>query len=76
MIDLTEAIIYAVAMKLHGMPKIKFTDVELDFTPPWPRKGMVDLIREHAGLDLYSHPHRRQDRTWSELGSGGRSGIW
>ena len=25
---------------------------EIDFTPPWPRKGMVDLIREHAGLDL------------------------
>jgi lysyl-tRNA synthetase, class II len=55
MIDLTEAIVYDVAMKLHGMPKVKFTDIELDFTPPWPRKGMVDLIREHAGLDFYAH---------------------
>jgi lysyl-tRNA synthetase, class II len=62
MIDLTEAIICEVAMKLHGMPKIKFTDVELDFTPPWPRKGMVDLIREHAGLDLYSHPDATRAR--------------
>jgi lysyl-tRNA synthetase class 2 len=56
MIDLTEAIICEVVMKLHRMPKVKFADVELDFTPPWPRKGMVDLIREHAGIDLYNYP--------------------
>jgi lysyl-tRNA synthetase class 2 len=56
MIDLTEAIVHEVALKLHGTPKVNFADVELDFTPPWPRKGMLDLIREHVGLDLYSHP--------------------
>jgi len=55
MIEITEAVIYDVAMKLHGTPKVKFADIELDFTPPWPRKGMVDLIREHTGLDLYKH---------------------
>jgi lysyl-tRNA synthetase, class II len=54
-IDLTEAIVYEVAMRLHGTPKVKFTDIELDFTPPWPRRGMVDLIREHTGLDLYAY---------------------
>jgi lysyl-tRNA synthetase class 2 len=62
MIDLTEAIICEVAMKLHGMPKVKFADIELDFTPPWPRMGMVDLIREHVGLDLYGHPDAAKAR--------------
>lgn len=57
MIDITEAIVAHVAMTLHGTTKIKFADVELDFTPPWPRKGMVDLIKEHTKtkLDLYAH---------------------
>ena len=56
MIDLTEAIVCEAAMKLHRMPKVKFAGVELDFTPPWPRKGMVDLIHEHTGIDLYNYP--------------------
>jgi lysyl-tRNA synthetase class 2 len=62
MIDLTEAIVYEVAMKLHGVPKVKFNDIELDFTPPWPRSGMVDLVRQHAGLDLYSYPDAARAR--------------
>jgi lysyl-tRNA synthetase class 2 len=62
MIDLTEAIVYDVALKLHRTPKLKFTDIELDFTPPWPRKSMVDLIREHAGFDLYAYPDAAQAR--------------
>jgi lysyl-tRNA synthetase class II len=61
MIDLTEAIVYEVAMRLHGMPKVKFTDIELNFTPPWPRKGMVDLVREHTGLE--PRPRRATRRT-------------
>ncbi|MDX2027441.1 MAG: lysine--tRNA ligase [Alphaproteobacteria bacterium] len=55
MIDITEAIVYHVALTLHGTAKVKFGETELDFTPPWPRKGMVDLIREHTKLDLYKH---------------------
>jgi lysyl-tRNA synthetase class 2 len=53
MIDLTEAIACEVATKLHGTLKIKFAGIGLDFTPPWPRKGMVDLIHERTGVDLY-----------------------
>ncbi|HEU0118752.1 MAG TPA: lysine--tRNA ligase [Alphaproteobacteria bacterium] len=56
MIDITEAIMHHVAMTLHGTAKLKFADVELDFTPPWPRRGMVDLIKEHTKLDLYAFP--------------------
>lgn len=56
MIDMAESIVYNAAMALHGTAKLKFADLELDFTPPWPRRGMVDLIKEHTGLDLYAYP--------------------
>ncbi|MFY9287729.1 MAG: lysine--tRNA ligase [Alphaproteobacteria bacterium] len=58
MLEITENIIHHVALTLHGTAKVKYAEVELDFTPPWPRKGMVDLIKEHTKthLDLYAFP--------------------
>lgn len=53
MIDIAESIVEHVALALHGTTKIKFGDKELDFTTPWPRKSMVDLITEHTGVDFY-----------------------
>ncbi|HAX91310.1 MAG TPA: lysine--tRNA ligase [Rhodospirillaceae bacterium] len=53
MIELTEAIVEHVVKTLHGTTKIKFGDKEIDFTAPWPRKSMVDLITEHTGVDFY-----------------------
>ncbi|MDD3181866.1 MAG: lysine--tRNA ligase [Alphaproteobacteria bacterium] len=53
MIDITESIVEHTALTLHGTTKIKFGDKELDFTTPWPRKSMVDLITEHTGVDFY-----------------------
>jgi lysyl-tRNA synthetase class 2 len=55
MIDLTEAIVREAAMELHHMTKVRFADIELDFTPPWPRKAMMELIREHAGIDFHDY---------------------
>ena len=52
MIDITEAIVQHVALTLCGTTKVTFGGKEIDFTPPWPRKSMLDLIREHTGLDL------------------------
>lgn len=54
MMDIAEAIVEHVAMTLHGTTKVTFGDKEIDFKAPWPRKGMVDLIKEHAGVDFYS----------------------
>lgn len=56
MIDISEAIVYHVAMTLHGTAKVKFGELELDFTPPWPRLSMTDLVREHTGVDFYAYP--------------------
>jgi lysyl-tRNA synthetase class 2 len=76
MIELTEAIIHHVALTLHGTAKVKFAGMELDFTPPWPRKGMVDLIKEHAKIDLYQFPDAKVARTQAEkIGVATEPGI-
>ena len=54
MLTITEELVHHVVMKLHGKAKIMFGEVELDFTPPWPRRGMVDLVKEHSGVDFYA----------------------
>jgi len=40
-----------------GLP-LKFTvgDKEVDFTPPYPRKTMRDLVKEYAGIDIEDYP--------------------
>ncbi len=62
MIELTESIVAHVAKTLHGTTKVKFGEIELDFTPPWPRKGMAELVREQTGLDLDKHPDAAEAR--------------
>jgi lysyl-tRNA synthetase class 2 len=52
MMAITEAIVAHVAQELHGSTKVKYGDKEIDFAPPWPRRSMVDLIKEHTGLDM------------------------
>ncbi len=53
MIELAESIIEHMAKTIHGSAKIVFGDKEIDFTAPWPRKSMVDLVTEHTGVDFY-----------------------
>jgi lysyl-tRNA synthetase class 2 len=52
MMDITEAIVAHVATALHGSPKVTYGDKVIDFTPPWPRKGMLQLIHEQTGVDF------------------------
>jgi lysyl-tRNA synthetase class 2 len=56
MIDIIEAITEHVCLKLHGTTKIKYGAYEIDFQRPWPRRPMLDLIKEHTGLDLAAIP--------------------
>ncbi|HEY8811124.1 MAG TPA: lysine--tRNA ligase [Candidatus Dormibacteraeota bacterium] len=51
----TEELI-STALKGAGKPlSSTYQGEELDFTPPYPRRRMVDLIREHAGVDVLNH---------------------
>lgn len=56
MIEVAEAIVTHVAMTLHGTTKVKYGELELDFTSPWPRKSMTGLVKEHTGVDFDTIP--------------------
>ncbi len=51
---LTENIVSHVANAVLGTTKVTYQERAIDFTPPWPRKSMVDLIREKTGVDFLS----------------------
>ncbi|KKQ72250.1 MAG: lysyl-tRNA synthetase, lysyl-tRNA synthetase, class II [Candidatus Peregrinibacteria bacterium GW2011_GWC2_39_14] len=38
--------------ELFGTLKLNIYGTDIDFTPPWPRKTMRELIIEHAGIDI------------------------
>ncbi len=38
----------------NGETKLTFGDHEIDFKAPWPRKGMVDLVRDATGVDFHA----------------------
>jgi len=50
--DVTEEIISQAALAANGSMKVMMGDKEIDFTPPWPRKRMVDLVKDQCGVDL------------------------
>ena len=52
MMTIVEGIVSACVEALGGGFKRKFRDLEIDFSPPWPRRTYGDLLREYAGVDL------------------------
>jgi lysyl-tRNA synthetase class 2 len=52
MMDLTENIVAFVAMKARGTTKINYQGKEIDFTPPWRRIKMQDMVKEYTDLDF------------------------
>jgi len=52
MMKITEELYAHIAQELFGTTKIVFQGQEIDLTPPWPRKPMLDAIKEYSGADL------------------------
>lgn len=52
MMDLTENIVAFLAEKVTGSMKVKYQDKEFDFTPPWKRVRMQDMVKEYTGIDF------------------------
>ncbi|MBI2634186.1 lysine--tRNA ligase [Candidatus Peregrinibacteria bacterium] len=53
----TERMFVAILKKLLGTLKVKVKDrdgkeVDIDFTPPWPRKKFTELIKKDCGIDV------------------------
>ncbi len=52
MMELTEDLVSSVMLKVNGTMIAEFEGQQIDFTPPWRRVTMLDVINEHTGLDF------------------------
>jgi len=52
MMDITEAMVAAAIERIGGGYKRTYGDLEIDFTPPWPRRTYAELVQEHAGVSI------------------------
>jgi lysyl-tRNA synthetase class 2 len=51
LVELTEALLVAVAREVTGGLALPYGDWTIDLTPPWPRRSMAELVGEKAGVD-------------------------
>jgi lysyl-tRNA synthetase, class II len=51
--DLTEALIVEAAKNAAGRLTFAMGDQNVDLTPPWPRRMLLDLLKEHLGVELH-----------------------
>ena len=52
MMDLTEQIVYQAAREVAGSARLQYGGRELDFSPPWRRATLLELVAEHTGEEL------------------------
>lgn len=52
MMEFVERLIAYIVEKLYGTLKLKIEDQEIDFTPPWKRFSMPNLMKEKLGIDI------------------------
>ncbi|ONN26723.1 lysyl-tRNA synthetase [Thermosipho affectus] len=52
MMNLTEELFVFIVERIFGTTKIRYQDIELDFSRPWRRVKMRDFIREHLNVDI------------------------
>ena len=54
MMSLTEEIVAHVAERAAGGLLMTYGGTAIDLTPPWPRRGMAELVLEATGVDFLS----------------------
>ena len=52
MMDLTEELIRESAVAANGTAKLNWQGIDLDFEKPFRRATMVELVKEHCGVDF------------------------
>jgi lysyl-tRNA synthetase, class II len=50
---LTERLMSEAALAALGTTTVEWEGNKLELAPPWERRTLLDLVREHAGLDLH-----------------------
>jgi len=53
MMELTEQLVAHAAERTNGTLVIERDGRKLDFTPPWPRRRMAELIHDACGIDIH-----------------------
>jgi lysyl-tRNA synthetase class 2 len=53
MMTLAEDLVAGAALEATGATTVTIDDRVLDLTPPWPRRPMLELIEEHAGVSVH-----------------------
>jgi lysyl-tRNA synthetase class 2 len=48
--DLTEEMLVGVSRETAGTLQHRWRDMDVDLTPPWPRRTMAELVAEQAGV--------------------------
>ena len=70
MMNLTEELVVSICKKVSGNTKITYQGTILDFTPPWRRASMQDLVLESTGLDfnLFAKDMKKATSAMAEAG--------
>ncbi|MCL6517394.1 lysine--tRNA ligase [Alicyclobacillus sp.] len=64
--DLTEEMIRHIAREVNGTLEIPYGDHVVHLEGPWARRHMVDLIREHTGVDFFEVQSTEEARTLAQ----------
>ncbi len=61
MMDLTEEMISSLCVEICNSTKIHYQGIDIDFSPPWRRATMHELVRESTGLDFENGSQSLED---------------
>ena len=56
MMDLTEGMVTSAIEEMDGAYVRQFGELEIDFSPPWPRRTYADCLAEYAGVAMNDAP--------------------
>lgn len=69
MMTLTEELASHVAREAIGTTTVEIDGRSIDLSPPWERRTMIELIREHAGVEVHpAMPVEKLERICDDLG--------
>jgi lysyl-tRNA synthetase, class II len=69
MMTLTEDLVIRAANRAIGTTSVEIDGHHIDLSSPWERRTMIDLIREHAGVDVHpAMPVEKLERICDDLG--------
>ena len=55
---MVEELLSSIAQKLLGTTVVEFRGEKIDFKPPWKRISLVEVVKEWAGIDLFSSENK------------------